>query len=200
MKVNFDAEMEKIISQNAGKDKKKLLLHACCAPCSSACIERLKEHFDLTVYFYNPNMDTLAEYEHRYSEQERLCKALNVNFVGTGYNCEQFYSAVNGLEKEKEGGARCSKCFSLRLEKTAKYALENGYDYFTTTLTVSPKKNADVLNAIGYQVASKIGVAFLPSDFKKKNGYIRSIELSKEYQLYRQNYCGCVYSKTEKND
>ncbi len=195
-KQNYDFLMQKIVNeQKKSQAKKKLLMHACCAPCSSSCIERLKEYFDITIFFYNPNMDTLEEYTHRAEEQKRLCEILGVGCVIEEFNSDEFYCAVKGLETEKEGGSRCEKCFLLRLNKTAKFAKQRGFDYFTTTLTVSPLKNAEVLNRIGLEIEQNQGVAFLPSDFKKKNGYLRSIELSKEYGLYRQNYCGCEFSK-----
>lgn len=189
--------MEKVISdlKKTGQ-KPKLLLHACCAPCSSSCIERLKEYFDLTVYFYNPNMDSREEYSLRASEQKKLCEWFAVPLILEDYLSEDFLSIAHGLENEKEGGARCKKCFSLRLKKCADYAKANGFEYFTTSLTVSPLKDVERLNVIGKSVGESVGVKFLPSDFKKKNGYARSIELSRELKLYRQNYCGCVYSKT----
>lgn len=196
MKENYNKLMEKTISQlKKSGQKKRLLLHACCAPCSSSCIERLVDDFDVTVYFYNPNMDTDEEYNLRALEQQRLCELLNVKCVVEEYIPEQFFSAVKGMEEQKEGGARCGVCFALRLKKTAEYAKLNRFDYFTTTLTVSPLKNAEVLNLIGEKVGKELGVSFLNSDFKKQNGYARSIELSKEYGLYRQNYCGCIFSK-----
>lgn len=194
--MNYDQVMNDIIGQlKKTSERKKLLMHSCCAPCSSACIERLKEYFDITIFFYNPNMDTLKEYQCRAEEQKRLCNILDVDCVIEDYNSQDFYSAVKGLEKEKEGGSRCEKCFYLRLNKASQYAREHGYHYFTTTLTVSPLKNARLLNQIGKEIEEKTGVPFLVSDFKKKNGYLRSIELSKEYKLYRQNYCGCEFSK-----
>ena len=194
--INFDNEMEKIASSSAmGEKKKKLLLHSCCAPCSSACIERVRDSFDLTVYFYNPNMDSEREFNLRFSEQERLCLTLGVPLIKEDYNNSEFYSAVKGFEAEIEGGARCEKCFYLRLKKTAQIAKEKGFDYFSTTLTVSPLKNAKLINEIGFKIEQETGVSFLPCDFKKKGGYQRSIELSKEYNLYRQNYCGCEFSK-----
>ena len=196
-KVNYDKLMQEEIDAVKESGKNKLLLHACCAPCSSSCIERLKERFDITVYFYNPNMDSEEEYLLRAKEQVRLCEQLSVKCVVEDYNPKEFLSAVTGLEKEREGGARCVKCFYLRLNKTAEYALKNGFNYFTTTLTVSPLKNADLLNKIGQKIQGERGVKFLPSDFKKGDGYKRSIELSKEYGLYRQNYCGCIFSKGE---
>lgn len=192
-KENYDNLMQKVIKSLSSR--KKLLLHACCAPCSTACIERLKDAFDLTVYFYNPNMDSIEEYQHRAEEQKRLCKELGIDLVVEEYNESEFYGNVKGLESEREGGKRCKECFSLRLKKTAEFAKANGFDFFTTTLTVSPLKNADLINSIGKAIAENVGVEFLPTDFKKRNGYLRSIELSKEYGLYRQNYCGCIFSK-----
>ena len=193
---NFNRQMEKVIS-GLGKDKAKpkLLLHSCCAPCSSACIEKIKDFFDLTVYYYNPNMDTLQEYNLRLEEQRRFCQEVGVNFACEDYCQQDFSCAVKGLEDEPEGGARCAVCFRLRLQKTAEFALQNGFEYFTTTLTVSPLKDANLLNLIGQEVANKTGVKWLPTDFKKKGGYQRSVELSKQHNLYRQNYCGCEYSK-----
>ena len=193
---NYDKEMERIIKENLKANfKPKLLLHACCAPCSTACIERVKDFFDLTVYFYNPNMDSEKEYLVRLAEQERLCDAWKVNLIKEDYCCDEFYATVSGFEDQPEGGARCVKCFELRLTKTAKKAKELSFDYFTTTLTVSPLKNADLLNKVGEKVSESVGVKFLPTDFKKQNGYKRSVELSKEFDLYRQNYCGCEFSK-----
>lgn len=191
--ANYDREMIKVIKEVG--EGKKLLLHSCCAPCSSSCIERLVPFFDLTIYYYNPNIDGVEEFNKRAKEQQRLCEEFNLPCVIEEYNFNEFYSFVKGFEDALEGGERCRKCFYLRLKKTAEYAKAHGYDFFTTTLTVSPLKNADVLNEIGLKVASEVGVKFLPCDFKKRGGYQRSIELSKEYQLYRQNYCGCVFSK-----
>ena len=193
---NYDRELQKIIDDCARKNEKpKLLMHACCAPCSTACIERVKDFFELTVYFYNPNMDSEQEYNTRLAEQERLCDAWGIKLIKESYLSNEFYSAVSGLEDQPEGGARCAKCFRLRLETTAKNAKQLGFDYFTTTLTVSPLKNANLLNSIGQAVEKEVGVKFLPSDFKKQNGYKRSVDISKELSLYRQNYCGCIYSK-----
>lgn len=190
--------MQKLIGNIPNGERPKLLLHSCCAPCSSACIERLKNTFDITIYYYNPNMDSEQEFYVRASEQERLCKILGVGFVLEEYNADEFFSFVKGLESEPEGGARCEKCFYLRLNKTAEVAKQKGYDYFATTLTVSPLKNAEKINRIGFLVQENTGVRFLLSDFKKNGGYLRTIELSKEYSLYRQNYCGCIFSKREK--
>ena len=191
--LNYDKLMMQIIK---GFTKKpKLLLHSCCAPCSTACLERLLPFFDLTVYYYNPNIDGVEEFSKRANEQKRLCESLSVNFVEEKFCPEEFYSDVKGLEDAPEGGDRCAKCFNLRLKKTAEFAMQEGFDYFTTTLTVSPLKNADKINEIGLSIEREMGVKFLPSDFKKRGGYQRSVELSKEYNLYRQNYCGCVFSK-----
>lgn len=195
MGVNYNKEMEKIISTLGRKEKPTLLLHSCCAPCSSACLERLKDYFDLTVYYFNPNIDTENEYATRAEEQLRLCAEYGIKCVVERYEPAEFYTAVKGLEDCPEGGDRCSVCYALRLEKTAYKAKAEGYDYFTTTLTLSPLKNAEKLNLIGMAAGEKHGVKFLPSDFKKKGGYLKSLELSRQYGLYRQNYCGCVFSK-----
>ena len=195
---NYDAEMQKIITFNAKLGvKPKLLMHSCCAPCSTACIEKVKDFFDLTVYFYNPNMDSEEEYLTRLAEQERLCAEWGINLIKEQFCSQDFYAEVEGFESYPEGGARCVKCFNLRLEKTAKKAKELGFDYFTTTLTVSPLKNAVALNEVGQKLAENIGVKWLPTDFKKRGGYQRSVEHSKELSLYRQNYCGCIYSKVQ---
>ena len=197
-RVNYEAKMQKVLSElKKTGAKPALLMHACCAPCSSACLERLKDFFDITVYYYNPNIDSVEEYAKRSAEQERLCGALGVKFIAESYAPEEFYAVAKGLEDAPEGGKRCEKCFYLRLKKTAEKAKENGFEYFTTTLTLSPLKNAALLNGIGERAAGETGVKWLPSDFKKKGGYLRSIELSKEYGLYRQNYCGCIFSKNK---
>lgn len=193
-KVNYNKLMLEEILKNNG-EKKKLLLHSCCAPCSTACIERLKEHFDLTIYYYNPNIDTFEEFTHRANEQIKYCEKVGVGCVVEDYDKQAFLSASKGKEKEKEGGARCKECFNLRLSKTAKKAKEENFDYFATTLTVSPLKNACLINEIGKQLENEFSVKYLPTDFKKDNGYLRSITLSKENNLYRQNYCGCEFSK-----
>ena len=188
---NFDKLMSEQIARTGG-ERKRLLLHCCCAPCSSACLERLKEYFEITVLFYNPNIED-GEYERRKAELKR--------FIGeTGYaeilDCDhekdKFYSAVSGLESCPEGGERCLKCFGLRLKKTAEIALSGGFDFFTTTLTISPLKDAEAINSIGQRLG---GERWLYSDFKKRGGYLRSCQLSKEHGLYRQDYCGCVFSK-----
>ena len=177
----------------------KVLLHSCCAPCSSACIEKLTKYFDITILYYNPNIEPKEEYIKRKEEEIRFIKEYpNINkldIIDCDYDNNIYHETIKGLENEIEGGPRCIKCYNLRLEKTAKIAKELNYDYFATTLTLSPLKNAETLNKIGYSLENKYNIKYLPSDFKKKEGYKRSIELSKEYNLYRQNYCGCIYSK-----
>lgn len=202
-KPQYHKEMEKIIEGFGGK-RPKLLLHSCCAPCSSGVLVPLQEVFKLTVYYYNPNLSEWVEYNKRAREQKKLINALNgekpdfpIGIIEEVYEPEKFYERVRGLEDCPEGGERCFLCYGLRLEKTARKAKEEGYDFFTTTLTISPLKNAEKINTIGKRLEEKYKVAFLPSDFKKKEGYKRSIELSRKYELYRQNFCGCVYSKAE---
>ena len=187
--------------------KPKLLLHSCCAPCSSSVLERLVEFFDITIFFYNPNINKEEEFKKRQDEEIRLINELNnkysknkIKIVTTNHNSDDYNKIVLGLENEKEGGKRCEKCFFLRLTETAKFAKQNNFDYFTTTLTVSPHKNAELLNEIGLKISEEFKIKFLVSDFKKEDGYKRSIELSKKYNLYRQDYCGCKFSKREKND
>ena len=196
-KVNYDEKMREIIGKL--EYTPKLLLHSCCAPCSSYCITELSGNFSVTVFYYNPNIDTDEEYEHRKEEQERFIKegvfANPVAFVGEEHEKEDFLKIAKGLENEPERGKRCLECYRLRLKKTAEYAKQNGYEYFTTTLTLSPLKNAEAINEIGFELQEETGVRFLPSDFKKSGGDLKSIELSKEYNLYRQNYCGCEFSK-----
>jgi len=202
-KRNYQKELDKKILEFQREEKvPSLFLHSCCAPCSSYCLEYLTEYFSITVFYYNPNIFPAEEYDDRIHEQERLIKELNekgvknkIRLVCGEYRPEVFYEAVKGLEKEPEGGERCTKCFELRLYESARLAKEGGFDYFTTTLTISPLKDAERLNRIGEEAGAKFGIAFLNSDFKKKNGYRRSIELSKEHSLYRQDYCGCVYSR-----
>lgn len=203
MKINYNLYMEEILKKIKKEEKvPRLLLHTCCAPCSSSVIKKLAEYFEITVFYYNPNIDTTEEYQKRKEEQIRFLKEIegkcSVSFYDCDYEKEEFEKISKGLEKEKEGGGRCPKCFQLRLEKTAKTAKEQGFDYFGTSLTVSPYKNAEILNKIGESLSNKYQISFLYSDFKKKNGYKESIELSKKYQLYRQDYCGCIYSKQER--
>lgn len=219
--LNYGKELDKIIVELGEKpvtERKTLMLHSCCAPCSSYVLEYLREFFNITVFYYNPNIGEKEEYQKRVEEQKRLIKEYNsqleenhfenmhstsaagrIEVIEGAYEPECFYQLVKGLEQCAEGGERCFKCYELRLEKTARMAAENKSDYFTTTLTISPLKNAQKLNEIGEGLGKKYGVSFLPSDFKKKDGYKRSIELSNLFGLYRQNYCGCVYSKREKN-
>ena len=200
-KINYqkwlDSTIEQITKQNSTPT---LLLHSCCAPCSSYVIEYLSQYFSITVFYYNPNISPEREYQYRVSEQKRLISLMpvgnTVSFLEGEYEPTEFYGVCKGLEKEKEGGKRCEQCFRLRLSKTAEKAKELSFDYFTTTLTISPLKNAPLINAIGKELSEKYGVAYLYSDFKKKEGYKRSIVLSREYQLYRQNYCGCIFSKS----
>ncbi len=185
-----------------------MFLHSCCAPCSSYCMEYLRRYFDVTVFYYNPNIMHKEEYRKRVAEQKRLIDAYNqmetdkegnrlrqIAFAEGEYDVERYLQAIRGFEDCPEGGSRCGRCFELRLRETARMAKELEMDYFTTTLTISPLKNAQLINEIGIRIGEEIGIAFLPSDFKKNSGYLRSIELSKEYDLYRQNYCGCDFSK-----
>ena len=196
---NYSTETEKIIRDNEKRGvKPTLLLHCCCAPCSSYCLEYLHKHFKVTLFYYNPNIHPEEEYHHRVNEVRRLISEMGleneVDFIEGENDTESFYSAVKGMENVREGGERCFACYELRLNKTASLAKQMNFDYFTTTLSISPLKNAQKINEIGEMLQEKYGVKHLPSDFKKKNGYKRSIELSAQYGLYRQNYCGCVYS------
>lgn len=199
--VDYNKIMEEII--NKLDFKPKLLLHACCAPCSSSVLTRLNNFFDITIYFYNPNMDTKEEFVKRQNEEIILIEKLNktlenkIKIVICEFDNQTFYKTIKGYEKCLEGGERCKKCFELRLEKTCIYAKKNNFDYFTTTLSVSPYKNSKLLNEIGSLLEKKYNIKYLYSDFKKKDGYKKSVELSKVYNLYRQNYCGCVFSKID---
>jgi len=200
--MNYQLELDKIIDRIRSEENGKiprLLIHSCCAPCSSYVLEYLSDFFAITVYYYNPNIYPESEYYKRVKEQERLIKSMPLNnpvlFVEGEYEPQKYYDLVKGHENDPEGGDRCAICYRMRLEEAAKTARQGGYDYFTTTLTVSPYKNAEKLNKIGSEAAEIYGVRFLPSDFKKRNGYKRSIELSGEYGLYRQDYCGCVFSQ-----
>ena len=191
MKRNFDKMMTEKINCLPDK-KRRLLLHCCCAPCSSACLERLKDFFEITVLFYNPNIED-DEYERRKAELKRLIDETGwAKIIDCDHDTGEFYEAVEGLEDCPEGGDRCLKCFELRLKRTAELAERDNYDYFTTTLTISPLKNAEAINEIGERLG---GDRWLYSDFKKQNGYLRSIQLSKEFELYRQDYCGCLFSE-----
>ena len=195
MKINYDLKLKEIIS-NLTK-KKKLLLHSCCGPCSSYVLDYLSNYFDITILYYNPNIYPENEYNKRLNEQIKLINLLNNNsikIITLPYNEEEFLSTIKGFENEEEGKTRCHLCYKLRLEKIAKYAKEKNYDFFATTLSVSPYKNSTVLNEIGIELEKKYNVAYLYSDFKKNDGYKKSIELSKKYDLYRQEYCGCRFS------
>ena len=196
-KINYDKKLDEIISSLDYVPK--LLLHSCCAPCSSACIERLSNYFDITILYYNPNIEPYDEYKLRKEEEIRFIKEFKtknkLDLLDCDYDNDKYHEIAKGLEDEVEGGQRCHKCYRLRLEYTAKKTKELNYDYFGTTLTVSPYKNSQVLNKIGQELEREYNIKYLYSDFKKKEGYKRSIELSKEYNLYRQIYCGCIYAK-----
>lgn len=199
-KRNYQRELENVIAGIAQTGKKPtLFLHCCCAPCSSYVLEYLSGYFDLILYFYNPNITEASEYEKRKTELKRLVAENpypgKITFVDADYEGTLFFQKVRGLEEEPECGRRCFVCYEMRLRKTAEMAVDAGADFFCTTLSISPHKNADKLMEIGEMLGKEYGIAYLPSDFKKKNGYKRSIELSNEYKLYRQNYCGCIYSK-----
>ena len=202
MRENYSQQLSKLIEklQKEG-EVPHLLLHACCAPCSSHCLEYLSKYFRITVFYYNPNISPKEEYTLRIEEIKRFFQEFKsedeITLMEGKYEPERFFQVVKGLEQEPEGGKRCEQCFKLRLSEAAKLAKELNADYYTTTLSISPLKNAELLNKIGKEEGDAIGVTHLPSDFKKKGGYARSIELSKEYNLYRQNFCGCVYSLQE---
>ena len=199
-KINYQKQLDDIIDHLGGTTP-KLLLHACCAPCSSYCLEYLSQYFEIGVLYYNPNISPASEYEKRINELKRLVAQMpmknKVTVIDGRYVPSEFHDAVKGLEKEPEGGARCMVCYELRLKEAALYAKQLGFDYFTTTLTISPLKSSKKINEIGQRLQEEYGVKFLPSDFKKKEGFKRSIQLSHEYNLYRQNYCGCEFSKSE---
>ncbi len=202
-KINYDKELKKFLKLlKKEQNLPTLLLHSCCAPCSSYVLEYLSEFFKITIYYYNPNISPKEEFEKRAKEQKRLIKEMpinkNIEIIEDDYNNEIFFSLTKGYEALPEGGERCSVCYNLRLEKTAILAKNKHFDYFTTTLSVSPYKNSEKLNEIGKTLEKKYGVNYLCSDFKKNNGYKRSIELSKIYNLYRQDYCGCIFSKAER--
>lgn len=205
--MNYQLELDKLINElqkkqtDAAYRVPRLLLHSCCAPCSSYVLEYLSRYFEITVLYYNPNIFPEEEYQKRVEEQKRLIAEMPVkhpvSFREGRYQPEEFFAVAKDLEDAPEGGERCRKCFRLRLEETARLAAEGKYDYYTTTLSISPLKNAQALNEIGQELAMVHEVPYLPSDFKKRGGYQRSIELSREYELYRQNFCGCVYSMRE---
>ncbi len=196
-KINYDIKMQEIIKNLDYIPK--LLLHSCCAPCSSAVIERLSKYFDITILYYNPNIEPYEEYEKRKQEEIKFINEFKsdnkLDFLDSDYDNDSFHEISKGYEDCPEGGTRCHRCYRLRMQYTALKARDLNYDYFGTTLTVSPYKNSQVLNEIGKLLEDELGIKFLYSDFKKREGYKRSIELSKEYNLYRQNYCGCIYSK-----
>ena len=200
VKTNYQLLTDKIIKELDGR-RARLLLHGCCAPCSSYVLEYLSQYFDITLLYYNPNISPEEEYLTRADEAMRLVSEMptgsEVKLTVAEYTPEDFYRIARGRENMAEGGARCFDCYRLRLEYTAKAAAEGGYDYFTTTLSISPHKNSEVLNSIGAELSEKYGVKYLFSDFKKKGGYLRSCELSEQYGLYRQDYCGCEYSKNK---
>ena len=194
--MNYQNKMQEII--NSLDYRPRLLLHSCCGPCSTTVLTLLVEFFDITVLYYNPNIEPMAEYEHRKKEQIRFIKEFNnehINFMECDYNNQDFRRKVQGLEQEREGGARCAVCFKLRLNYTASLAKKENFDYFGTTLTVSPHKNSDIINKIGSLLEKEYGVKYLYSDFKKKDGYKKSVEISKKYNLYRQDYCGCLLGR-----
>ena len=220
--VNYQKELEKILSKistdraidaavadvtgvEAGHKPPRLFLHSCCAPCSSYCLEYLCTYFAVTVFYYNPNISQESEYRHRVEEQKRLIAAYNaekkgypIELIEGDYEPGLFFETARGYEDCPEGGERCFRCFDLRLRETALRAKEQGFDYFGTTLTISPLKNAAKLNEIGLELSGEFKMPWLPSDFKKKNGYKRSVELSVQYELYRQDFCGCSFSKAER--
>lgn len=202
-RINYQKQLDKLIERLEGEGRvPSLLLHSCCAPCSSYCIEYLSKFFHVTVFYYNPNIYPEIEYKHREEEQIRLISSMQtshpVRFLKGDFDASRFYAAVKGLEHEPECGARCEVCYRLRLSKTADMAAQMKFDYFATTLSISPLKDAQKLNEIGQDESKRTKALFLPSDFKKKEGYKRSIELSAQYGLYRQDYCGCVFSRRER--
>lgn len=197
-KINYQKLTDKVID-GLGERVPKLLLHSCCAPCSSYTLEYLANYFEITVLYYNPNISPKEEFEKRFAEQKRLIESMpakhKITLTKGEYNYEDFEKIARGYEDVPEGGERCFRCYRLRLSRAAELAREKGFDYFCTTLSISPLKNSQKINEIGYELEKEYGVVWLPSDFKKREGYKRSIELSREYNLYRQNFCGCIYSK-----
>ena len=204
-KRNYQKELDSlIVDLEKEGNVPKLFLHSCCAPCASYVLEYLSNYFEITVFYYNPNIYPTEEYYERAAEQKRFIEQFpakhKISYIEGEYDTKRFYDMARGLEKVPEGGERCFKCYELRLRESAMLAKEGGFDYFTTTLSISPLKNADKLNEIGEKLEKEYDIKHLSSDFKKKNGYKRSTELSKEYDLYRQNYCGCVFSKNEREN
>lgn len=204
-KINYHQKMLGMIKEYCDEDRvPKLLLHSCCAPCSSYCLELLSQYFEVTVFYYNPNIYPPEEYTMRVAEQDRFIQEFpakhKISFVEGAYDTEKFYAMAKGKEQLKEGGERCFACYELRLRETAGYAKEHDFDFFTTTLSISPLKNAEKLNEIGKKLEEEYGIMYLYSDLKKQNGYKRSTEISNEYDMYRQYYCGCVYSKKQRDE
>lgn len=204
-KINYQLKLEEIIEKESKLERiPKLLLHSCCAPCSTYILEYLTEHFDISVLYYNPNIHPSEEFYKREREQERFInlveKKNKIDLIKADYNPKEFFAVVKGHELDKEGGDRCAICYELRLDQAAQYAKKLGYDYFTTTLSISPHKNAQVINSIGERLEEKYDVKYLYADFKKKNGFKRSIELCNQFDIYRQDYCGCVFSLKESRD
>ena len=203
-KINYQNQLDKIIENISPEKPPRLLLHSCCAPCSSYTLEYLSRYFDITVYYFNPNISPKQEFDKRFEEQKRLISQMpfknSVTLVEGDYNYDDFLEIAKGLENVPEGGERCFRCYKMRLESTARLAKEQGFDYFCTTLSISPLKNSQKINELGFEIEEKYGVKWLPSDFKKREGYKRSIQLSREYSLYRQNFCGCVFSKNQQGE
>lgn len=203
-KINYQNQLDRIIEKIDPKNPPRLLLHSCCAPCSSYTLEYLSRYFDITVYYFNPNISPKQEFDKRFEEQKRLISQMpfknRVTLVEGDYNYDDFLEIAKGLENVPEGGERCFRCYKMRLESTARLAKEQGFDYFCTTLSISPLKNSQKINELGFEIEKKYGVKWLPSDFKKREGYKRSIQLSREYSLYRQNFCGCVFSKNQQGE
>ena len=203
MKTNYQKELENIIAEHQSKgETPTLFLHSCCAPCSSYVLEYLSQYFKITVFYYNPNIYPDDEYYKRVEEQKKFIERFpaknKIDFVEGNFDKDRFYAMAKGLENAPEGGERCFLCYELRLREAAEYAKARNMDYLTTTLSISPLKNAEKLNEIGLNLANEYGIKYLVSDFKKKNGYKRSTELSKQYGIYRQDYCGCIFSKQER--
>lgn len=195
-KINYQKKLEELIKTL--NEKPTLLLHSCCGPCSTEVISFLKDYFDITIYYYNPNIEPLEEYLHRKREQIRFLKEYKeakIKFLDCDYDNDSFKQIAKGLESVPEGGARCNKCFYLRMQRTATIAKDNNFEYFGTTLTVSPHKNSEIINEIGEKVMKEYNIKYIYGDFKKNDGYKKSIEMSKAYNLYRQDYCGCLYGK-----
>ena len=203
-KINYQNQLDRIIENISPEKPPRLLLHSCCAPCSSYTLEYLSRYFDITVYYFNPNISPKQEFDKRFEEQKRLISQMpfknSVTLVEGDYNYDDFLEIAKGLENVPEGGERCFRCYKMRLESTARLAKEQGFDYFCTTLSISPLKNSQKINELGFEIEGKYGVKWLPSDFKKREGYKRSIQLSREYSLYRQNFCGCVFSKNQQGE